>query len=205
MYVELLPSGSGMDVKTSNITWCSPEMYMSALATAGITDAKIIVAAPFNVSGTAALPGVYKAHEDMTGRKLDDLAKLISTQELSITGDLASEIGSMDSTAIVNDLKLMLDETRKMSDQELRTTILNIAGEYNVKLSDKQVSQLISLCRQLEQLDPEMLRFNVEYVQGTLNKLSGAKTEQTGWLGRAGVLIDSIGGFFNRIGRWLGL
>ncbi len=205
VYVELLPNGSGMNVTTSNITWCSPEMYMSALATVGITDARIIVAAPFEVSGTAALTGVYKAYEDMTGKKLDDLAKLISTQELSITGDLASEIGSMDSTSIVNDLKLMLDETKNMSDALLRQTILDIAGEYGVKLSDKQINQLIALCRSLEQLDSEALRSNVEYVQGTLNRLSGAKMEKTGFLGKVGVLIESVESFFQRIGRFLGL
>ncbi len=205
VYVELLPSGSGMDVTTSNITWCTPEMYLSALATVGITDAKIVVAAPVGVSGTAALTGVYKAYEDMTGRKLDDLAKLISTQELTITGDLAGEIGSMDSTSIVNDLKLMLDETKTMSDAELRQTILQIAGEYNVRLSDTQINQLISLCRGLEQLDTEALRSNVEYVQGTLSKLSGSKTQKTGFGGTAGEVIDSIAGFFERIGRFLGL
>lgn len=205
VYVELLPSGSGMNVTTSNISWCTPEMYMSALATVGITDAKIIVAAPFSVSGTAALTGVYKAYEDMTGKKLDDLAKLISTQELTITGNLANEIGSMDSTAIVNDLKLMLDETKNMTDSQLRETILNIAGEYNVKLSDKQISQLIGLCRSLERLDTEALRSNVEYVQGTLNKLSGAKMEQTGFIGTVSKVIDSIGSFFQRIGQFLGL
>ena len=69
VYVELLAEGAGMDVTTSNITWCTPEMYISALATAGITDAKIVVAAPFEVSGTAALTGVYKAYEDLTGRE----------------------------------------------------------------------------------------------------------------------------------------
>ena len=205
VYVELLSSGSGMNVTTSNISWCTPEMYMSALATAGITDARIIVASPFSVSGTAALTGVYKAYEDMTGKKLDDLAKLISTQELTITGDLASEIGNMDSTAIVNDLKLMLDETKSMSDAKLKETILNIAGEYGVKLSDKQISQLISLCRSLEKLDTEALRSNVEYVQGTLNKLSGAKMERTGFIGTAAKVIESIGSFFQRIGRFLGL
>ena len=205
VYVELLPSGSGMDVSTSNITWCSPEMYLSALATVGITDAKIIVASPVEVSGTAALTGVYKAYEDMTGKKLDDLAKLISTQELTITGGLASEIGSMDSTGIVNDLKLMLDETKQMSDAELRQTILEIAGEYNVRLSDKQIGQLIGLCRSLEQLDTEALRYNVEYVQGTLNKVSGAKMAKTGFVGTVGVVIESIGSFFERIGRFLGL
>lgn len=205
VYVELLPAGSGMDVTTSNITWCTPEMYLSALATVGITDAKIIVAAPFGVSGTAALTGVYKAYEDMTGKKLDDLAKLISTQELTITGDLASQIGSMDSTSIVNDLKLMLDETKKMSDEQLRAIILDIAGEYNVKLSDTQIRQLITLCRSLEKLDTEALRSNVEYVQGTLNKVSTAKLGKTGFPGRAGEVIDSIVGFFDRIGRFLGL
>lgn len=205
VYVELLPAGSGMDVTTSNITWCTPEMYMSALATAGITDAKIIVSAPFGVSGTAAMTGVYKAYEDMTGKKIDDLAKLISTQELTITGDLASEIGSMDSTSIVNDLKLMLDETKNMSDEQLKATILDIAGEYNVKLSDYQIKQLITLCRSLEKLDSEALRSRVEEVQGTLNKLSTAKTEVTGFFGTVKEVIDSIADFFARIGKFLGL
>ena len=205
VYVELLPVGSGMNVTTSNITWCTPEMYMSALATAGITDARVVVAAPYGVSGTAALTGVYKAYEDMTGRKLDDLAKLISTQELSITGTLASEIGSMDSTAIVNELKMMLDETSSMSDAQIRKTITEIAGEYGIRLSDTQINQLISLCRSLETLDTDTLLYNVQYVQGTLNKLSTAKTEKTGLSGPAGEVIDSIGGFFDRIGRFLGL
>ena len=123
VYVELLAEGAGMDVTTSNITWCTPEMYISALATAGITDAKIVVAAPFEVSGTAALTGVYKAYEDLTGKKLDDLAKAVSTQELTITGELANEIGEMDSTSIVNDLKMMLDETAQMTDEEIRELI----------------------------------------------------------------------------------
>ena len=136
VYVELLPEGSGMEVTTSNITWCTGEMYIGALATAGITDAKIIVAAPFEVSGTAALSGVYKAYEDMTGQKLDDIAKLVSTQELTITGELAEEIGSMDSASIVSDLKLMLDETRNMSDEEIIREVELIAQQYNVKLTN---------------------------------------------------------------------
>ena len=49
----------------------------------------------------------------------DELAKAVSTQELTITGELATEIGSLDSTAIVNDLKMMLDVTATMSDEEI--------------------------------------------------------------------------------------
>ena len=199
VYVELLPPGSGMSVTTSNITWCTGEMYISALATAGITDASIIVAAPFEVSGTAALSGVYKAYEDMTGRKLDDLAKAVSTQELTITGDLAKEIGSMDSTSIVNELKLMLNETQKMSDQEIRNVIIDIAGRYNVSLTETQINQLISLCRSLEGLDPDQLKQRVEEVQGTLQKVSEAKTKVVGFAQTVKKVVDSVTGFFNRI------
>ena len=199
VYIELLPSGSGMDVTTSNITWCTGEMYISALATAGITDARIIVASPFEVSGTAALTGVYKAYEDMTGKKLDDLAKLVSTQELTITGELANEIGGMDSTSIVNELKLMLDQTKNMSDEEIRAVIVEISGRYGVKLTETQINQLISLCRSLEGLDPDSLKTRVEEVQGTLQKVSDAKTKVVGFVEKVKVVISSVSGFFEKI------
>ena len=204
VYVELLPAGANMDVSTSNITWCTPEMYMSALATAGITDAKIVVASPFAVSGTAALTGVYKAYEDMTGKKLDDLAKAVSTQELTITGDLAQEIGSMDSTSIVNDLKLMLDETRKMTDEQIRQEIVAIAARYNVSLTDNQIRQLITLCRSLEALDPSALKQRVKDIQGTLNKVSEAKTQVVGFVQTVKKVVTSVAGFFERIKDLLG-
>ena len=39
-------------------------MYKNALVTAGIEDADIIVAGPKNISGTAALVGVFKAYQE---------------------------------------------------------------------------------------------------------------------------------------------
>ena len=205
VYVELLAEGAGMDVTTSNITWCTPEMYISALATAGITDAKIVVAAPFEVSGTAALTGVYKAYEDLTGKKLDDLAKAVSTQELTITGELANEIGEMDSTSIVNDLKMMLDETAQMTDQEIREQIIQIAATYNVNLTDNQINQLISLCRSLEGLDADALKSRVEEVQNTLKKVSEAKTQVVGFVERVKKVVTSVKSFFEKIGDIIGL
>lgn len=199
VYVELLPAGSGISVTTSNINWCTGEMYISALATAGITDANIIVAAPFEVSGTAALSGVYKAYEDMTGKKLDDLAKLVSTQELTITGELAAEIGAMDSTAIVNELKLMLDVTQTMSDDEIRAEIREIASRYNVNLTNTQVEQLLSLCRSLEGLDAESLKARVQDVQNTLQKVSDAKTKVVGFVQSVKKVVESVSGFFDKI------
>ena len=205
VYVELLGSGAGMNVTTSNITWCTPEMYISALATAGITDARIIVAAPFEVSGTAALTGIYKAYEDMTGQKLDNIAKLVSTQELTITGSLAQEIGSMDSTSIVQDLKMMLDETQNMTDDQIRQEIVQIAAQYNVTLTETQINQLISLCRSLEGLDADQLKSRVEEVQNTLNKVSTAKTQVVGFVQSVKKVVTSVQSFFERIKNIIGM
>ena len=205
VYVELLGSGAGMNITTSNITWCTPEMYISALATAGITDARIIVAAPFEVSGTAALTGIYKAYEDMTGKKLDSIAKLVSTQELTITGELAQEIGNMDSTSIVQDLKMMLDETQNMTDDQIRQEIIQIAAQYNVSLTETQINQLISLCRSLEGLDADQLKSRVEEVQNTLNKVSTAKTQVVGFVQTVKKVVTSVQSFFEKIKDIIGM
>ncbi len=204
IYISLPGDGSGMDISTSNITWCTPQMYISALATAGITDAKIIVSAPFEVSGTAALTGVFWAYEDITGQKLDDTAKLVATQELTITGDLAQQLGTMDTTYIIDDLKLMLDETKTMTDDQIRSEIIEIGRQYNVTLNDTQISKLIELCRSLEGLDEDQLAQRVREVQGTLNKVSAAKTKITGFTQGVQKVVTSVSSFFKKIGNIIG-
>ena len=199
VYIELFNDGDGLDVTTNNITWCKPEMYVNALATAGITDAKVIVAAPFNVSGTAALTGVYKAYEDITGQKLVENAKLVGTQELAVTSDLANEIGSYDSTSIVNDLKGMLNETKDMSDSQLRDEIGKIAKEYKTTLTDKQTDQLVSLCRSMEKMDTGELMQRVDDVKNTVKKMAEAKTKAMGFIEKVKNVITSIGDFFRDI------
>lgn len=199
VYIEVLDEGEGLDVTTSNINWCTSQMYVSALATAGITDAKIIVAAPFEVSGTAALTGVYMAYEDINGEKLDETAKLVSTQELTLTAELADKIGSYDSVEIVNELKLLLGETRNMTDEQLRAEIVSIASDLGVTLTDTQINQLISLCRSLEKLNPDELKAKVESVQNTIAKLGQAKETVSNFLTGVKNVWNSIVDFFKNI------
>ncbi len=199
VYIEVLEAGEGLDVTTSNINWCTSQMYVSALATAGITDAKIIVAAPFEVSGTAALTGVYMAYEDITGETLDETAKLVSTQELTLTAELAEKIGSYDSVEIVNELKLLLGETKNMTDEQLRREIESIASDLGVSLTDTQISQLISLCRSLEKLNPEQLKEKVESVQNTIAKLGQAKETVSNFFEGVKNVWNSIVDFFKGV------
>ena len=59
VYITTKEDGAGLTLSTKNINWCSEEMYRNALTTAGIKDADVMVSAPFPVSGTAALTGIY--------------------------------------------------------------------------------------------------------------------------------------------------
>lgn len=196
VYIEALSEGEGLEVSVDNITWCTPDMYMNAMVTAGITDANVIIAAPFAVSGTAALTGIYKAYEDITGETLDEVAKLVGTQELTITAELAEEIGSADSTAIVNELKLILDETKDMTDDELREEIKRIAEEYNVTLNDSQIDSLISLCRSMEKLDIDALKDKVEEVQQYLKDIVKTHGEVKQFLSN---VADTVTEFVNKV------
>lgn len=198
-YIEILSEGEGLQIGTQNLTWCTQEMFINALVTAGIDNAKIIVAAPFEVSGTAALTGIYKAYEDISGQELDEIAKLVSTQELIVTGELADEIGSYDAVTIVNEIKLILDETRNMSDEELKSEIRSIANEYGVSLTDSQLDQLVTLCRALEKMNSDELKEKVEYVQNTIKKLAEAQEKVSGITQTIKDIVSTISNFIDRI------
>ena len=199
VYIEILPAGSGLDVSTNNITWCSKEMYINALVTAGIDDAKVVVSAPWAVSGTAGLTGIYKAYEDISGQELNEIAKLAGTQELVITAELADQIGNYDAVTIVNELKLLLNETKDMTDEELRAQIREIAGQYNVNLTDGQIDQLLSLCRSLEGLSADELTEKVESVQNTIQKLAAAQQTASKVVETIKNIFQSIGDFFTNL------
>ena len=198
VYIKVLAAGKGLDVSTSNISWCTKDMYRNALTTAGIDDAQVIVTSPIQgISGTAALTGIYKAYEDITGTKLDTTAKLAGTQELVTTAELADEIGSTDAVTIVNELKEILGETKTMSDDELRAEIQKLADENKIKITDSQIDQLMSLTRQLEKLDTNQLKQKVEEFQSTARKLAGAKDKVSKFAASFGDFLQSVGSFFS--------
>ena len=75
-------AGSGLKVETKNINWVTEEMYINALATAGVKDASVYVTAPFSVSGTAALTGIIKAYEVSSEKVIPEDVKQAANQEM---------------------------------------------------------------------------------------------------------------------------
>ena len=198
-YIVITEPGTGLQINTKHINWCTAQMYINALTTAGITDAKVMITAPFDVSGTAALTGIYKAYEDITGESLSEIAKAVGVEELITTGSLAEYIGSDEAAQLVNGLKEILDQTQTMTDEEVKAEIRNLCKAYNVSLTEGQIDQLLSLCRSLEKLDVSALKEKLVGIAKTVD--NAGKISQT--ISKIGESVKSffasVGDFFARL------
>ena len=146
--------GSGIQVTTHNITYCTTGMYQNALATAGIEDAEIVVAGPFNISGTAALVGAIKSYENMTGEKVEQENVDTATNELVVTGQLAESVGdSENAEQLVGAVKEEVVEGENLSKEEIGEVVDQAAQEMEVKLSDEDRQAIIELMEKIKGLD----------------------------------------------------
>ena len=207
-YICTLQRGSGLIIDVYNINYCTKEMYRNALKTAGVEDAYVVISAPFPVSGTGALTGIYKAYEDMTGTTLSTLAKTLGVEELALTGELSEYIGSTEAARIIAELKNVLDETHNMTDSEVREEIKKVAKAYSVSLSSGQVEQVLNLCRKLEGLDPSQLQTELTKIAKTAETASTIKEKVTETATRVyedvKTFFDKVGDFFTGLfnGSW---
>lgn len=152
--VILEDDGEGINVETSNITYCTSGMYRNALATAGVEDATIKVAGPFNITGTAALVGVMKAYEDMTGERISAESKDAATNELVATGEVAESIGDKDKAeelmALIKD-KVVSGELK--SEDAIMGAVEDACKQLDVTLTDEDRQMILDLMEKISSLD----------------------------------------------------
>jgi uncharacterized protein YpuA (DUF1002 family) len=199
-YVEPTKSGSGINVKTANITWVTSSMIASTLASLGITDANCVIAANFPVSGTGALTGVMKAYEDATGKPLDESKKEIATEELVVSGELGQDIGQDKATGIINDVKTQVIKNNTSDTTQIADTINNITNNYNVTLSPEQQKQIEDLMNKISKQDYNYndMKDALESVSNTVNENLEAVGES---INNSGIL-DTVKDWFKGIGDW---
>lgn len=191
--VLLIPqeSGSGLSVETHNINYCTIAMYRNALLTAGVEDAKVIVAAPSPISGTAALIGAVKAYEAYSGKAVSDDAFEAATDELVLTGELMDELGNMDSEQIsdlIAWLKRQIAEQGLDDPTKLEELVRQGSAEMDLDLTDEQVSKIVDLLLKLSKLDIDA------------DKLAAQAKELYNKLDALGIELDGekVGNFITR-------
>lgn len=198
-YVEPTKSGSGINVKTANITWATPAMVATTLSTAGLTDADVVIAANFPVSGTGALTGIMKAFEDATGKLLEEDKKELASEELITTGDLGDDIGQDKATGIVNDVKTEIIKNNTKDTVQIAETINNVVNNYNVTLTDEQIAKLEGLMEKISKQD-----YDYSEMKNALESVSNVVNENLSAIGEnvnTG-FFDGIKNFFTGIGDW---
>lgn len=196
--LTILNDGKGVDVDVSdNITYITEEIYRNALITAGIEDAEVKVTAPFKVTGTGALTGIMKAYETLTGESISDEVKKVANEELVITTELSQQIGDIDTSKIVNDIKIAFSENMPETEEEARTIIVNVSNNYNVNLTDSQVNQLVGLFMKMKNANVDwdkVAKTAQKYSQDAMDYLATEDGQS---------FLQSIKVFFNSLIDWI--
>lgn len=153
--VLLLPqeSGTGLSVETHNINYCTIAMYRNALLTAGVEDAKVIVAAPSSISGTAALIGAVKAYETYSGTTVSEDTFAVATDELVLTGELMSELDTEQISDLIAYLKQQMIENGLDDPDKLSGLVKQASEKMEMDLTDEQVSKVVDLLLKMSKLD----------------------------------------------------
>lgn len=154
--------GSGVNVTTKNINYCTTGMYRNALLTAGVQDTEVIVAAPTQISGTAALIGAVKAYEKMENTAIPDAALSSALDELITTGqltDAAQNVSGDEIEELIAYIKEKVANGELETEEDIRAAIEEGRQKFGVSLSEEEIRKIVDLMGKLKSmgLDSEYL------------------------------------------------
>lgn len=191
--VEKKAEGTGLQVKTSNITYCTTGMYQNALATAGLENAEIRVAGPFNISGTAALVGAMKAYGAMTGETIQAENADAATEELVTTSELGETIGDQEKASqLVGAVKDVIVAEEVTEPEEIQAVIEDTAQELEIQLTEEDKEKLTSLMEKISELDLDVDALK-EQAKDLYEKLEGLDLN---------ISKEQVDGFFGKLISW---
>ena len=193
--------GNGLNISTKNITYCTVGMYKNALTTAGITDADIIVAGPKPISGTAALVGIFKAYEEMSGEKVQDNVVDAALNELVVTGQLEDAIDGLSNEEVeefIAYIKSVIAEKGLTDESSINQAIDDACKKYGVTLDDAERQKIVDLLLKITSLGID-LNGLVDYASSLYNSFKNGGSTSSGILSTIG---NAIGSIFGAIGNF---
>ena len=205
-------SGEGVEVSIltpNNITRVTEVQYANAMITAGVADALVEIAAPFPVTGEAALTGIYKAFDER-GYELDSDRMEVAQQELEITSSIAQELANNPDFDSENLDAVLLEIKNNLA--EAYDSAGSIAG-------DEEVQRIVREALENNELDDIISPEQMQRIAGFASRfqLTDAirspefRDQLTNLADRIGMdvgsLLNSVSrdqamGFFARIANW---
>ena len=192
-YIQPTLSG-GIFVQTANLTYVTNNMLYNALQTAGVKNCNLVVTAPFPVSGTGALTGVFMAYESK-GEPLDDAKEVVATEELVATAQLSEQYGEGVTEVVSESKKQVVSNGSNLSNDQIKDIIQTVASSKGITLNDEDLNKLVELIAKLQTLNYDADTFN-ETVSNFEAKIKEIAEEAQ----KKGGFLDSVGDFFKKIG-----
>lgn len=195
---------SGISVETHNINYCTDVMYCNALVTAGIVDADVVVAGPFNLTGTAALVGTIKAYAEMTGTDVSKDSIDAATNELVLTGELGDELsgdlggddeGKETAGELMALVKQKVVEGKLSKPAEIMSAVDDSCKELDIKLSDESKQKIVDVMSKISKLDLDMSTLKTQ-VKDLYNKLSKIEIDTDGIWNKVCNFFSKVADFF---------
>ncbi len=195
-YIQPTMSG-GIYVQTANLNYVTNHMLYNALQTAGVKNCNLVVTAPFSVSGTGALTGVFMAYE-ADGQKLDDSRERVATEELVATAEL-SQLYGMQVPEVISEVKdEVVSSPVDLGEDQIMEVVRRVAASRGINLSGEDLQRVMGLAKELQELgyDEDTFSTTLSEFETNLQEVTKKAQEQ------GGGVIDAIGAFFQSIIDW---
>ena len=192
--------GSGLNISTKNINYCTIGMYKNALATAGLKDADIIVAGPSPISGTAALIGAMKAYSEMTGEPVDEESLDAAMNEIVVTGELSSMIANADDGEVeefIAYVKQKVLEGGLKDESSIRKCIEDALDKYEFSMNEDEKNELTSVLLKISKLDIDVDAL-LDQAKSLYDQIKNSEDAQ-GFFAR---IFQGIRDFFKQLFNW---
>lgn len=188
--------GTGINVETKNISYCTPGMYTNALITAGIEDANVIVAGPFEITGTAALVGAMKAYSELTGEEISEESMDTAVNELVVTSQMAEGENAEDIEELIALVKAKVVEEGLDNDEAIGEAIDEGAKEIGITLTAEERQMIIDLMKKISELDLdiESMKAQASELFDKLEEMGFDEEQAKGFFQK---ILDSIKDFFS--------
>ncbi|MDM8312956.1 MULTISPECIES: DUF1002 domain-containing protein [Clostridium] len=202
-YIEPTNKG-GLKISINNIHWVTENMIKNSLITAGIENANVVVGAPFNVSGTAALTGILKGFENSSaGEKIDENKKEAANEELVVTGNLGEKIGQDEAAGLINEIKKEVVKENPKSEKDVKNIVEKTTSSYKDikdKLSDEDIEKITALMDKINDLDLDFskIKDQLNDVSSLLKEKLGSEEAQS-FFSKIGEFLRNIGNFFSNL------
>ena len=189
-YIEPTSSG-GINVETANLTYVTKNTIYNALQTAGIENCNVVVTAPYAVSGTGALTGIFLAYE-ASGESLDEDKEAAATEELVESAALEDEYGE-DVASVISDVKNdVTSSDEDLSSDEISDIVEQYASEKGLSLSDDAIQTITDIAERVQDLDYDSDAFST-----TLDDIKNSISNSSNGI------LGVIQNFFEQIGEWI--